>query len=407
MASNQKKNGHGLYLLGLICMGYLLFVYSCSEEENIYDPYHTIFVQRLKVMQEEEKIPGLSYVIFSKERIIHSGGLGYANLIEEKRADQNTIYHWMSLSKLIAATGLMQLVEQGKVQLEDKVSDYIAEFNITSSCETIPCIKDFTTHSSGLDEDLLQLNIFNFPGEEEEMQSVSELAQTQFDKNLIFCPGSQIFYSNMNYAIIGHLIEVISGLTYMEYVQQNIFSPLSLKNSYFYFTEQALLNAAMGHEFNGSIMILAIRAALGDEYDRLVVDQDENYQYLAPYNHSGTSHGGLIGTADDYARFVMDQFSDTSLLLGYDYRQQMHSIQQTDPDNEDPYKIAFGIGWNLSEYETKGAIGHTGSGPGFANKMLYFPKEDLGIIVLTNVYLESKAKNGMGDLFFQTYILHE
>ena len=184
----------------------------------------------LEAQKDYEDIPAIMGVAVKDQEIIWSGTFGKSNREENTPADTNTMSSIGSVSKVFTATAIMKLVSEGKLSLEDKVKDILPEYTLQ---QTYPdsgyvTIKSLLTHSSGVprdtDHSYWSGPDHSFPSQEEFHDNLSALKTN-------FPVGADMQYSNVGYALLGLVIEEVSGLSYKEYIETQIFQPLGMTNS--------------------------------------------------------------------------------------------------------------------------------------------------------------------------------
>ncbi len=217
-----------------IFLALLLFKLSfsyCQEKTSSYkDAFHLINIW-LEAQKDYEAIPSIMGVVVEDQQVIWHGAFGKSNLTENRVSDPNTICSICSISKTFTAVAIMKLVDEGKVGLDDKVKDILTFYNIDQKFPEggAVTVRSILSHSSGLPRDTGHSYWsgpdFPFPKKKELKTKLSKF-------ETMFPVGTDVKYSNLGYAILGLIIEEVSGLTYKEYVEANIFKPLGMSNSH-------------------------------------------------------------------------------------------------------------------------------------------------------------------------------
>jgi CubicO group peptidase (beta-lactamase class C family) len=181
---------------------------------------------------------GASFAFFEGDKIVWSRGFGYRNLEKRLPATPDTLYDVASVTKTFTVTAVLQLVEAGKLSLDDAVEDIIPDFHIRPGGEKI-LVKHLVIHTSGIPElgsstrtkggllgtrdDLLPLA--DFPD--------YLLFMNDADKWTIGKPGDTFRYSNDGYVLLGYIVELVSGMSYQDYMKQHVLEPLGMTRSFF------------------------------------------------------------------------------------------------------------------------------------------------------------------------------
>lgn len=184
----------------------------------------------LKAQKDYEDIPAIIGVVVKDQDIIWSSAFGKSNIEENTQADTNTICNIGSVSKVFTATAIMKLVSDGKLNLDDNIKDILPNYTIkqTFSDSGYVTIKSLLTHSSGLPRDTKHSY---WSGPEHPFPSKKELLDNLNELETSFQVGTSVQYSNLGYALLGQVIEKISGISYKEFVETEIFQPLGMTNS--------------------------------------------------------------------------------------------------------------------------------------------------------------------------------
>ena len=171
-------------------------------------------------------IPGMTVALAKEGTILYVQKYGLANLNTNQATDTDTIFEIGSITKQFTAALIMKLQEQGKLHVDDSVDAYLGEYNFPSAIT----LRMLLTHTSGL------ANYTSFPAYPNwAANGVSEptLLTAVSQASLLFQPGTQWSYSNSNYFLLGAIIEKVTGESYEANLEQSIFQPLKLTNTYF------------------------------------------------------------------------------------------------------------------------------------------------------------------------------
>jgi uncharacterized protein YbbC (DUF1343 family)/CubicO group peptidase (beta-lactamase class C family) len=321
----------------------------------------------------DHKMPGAVVVIGHGGRIVYRRAFG-SRALEPKRLPMrlDTIFDLASLTKVIATTtAIMQLMEQGKLRLEDPLANYWPEFGANG--KDVITVRELMTHYSGLPPDL-QLEPA-WSGYQTAMRMIEQAAP-------IVPPGTRFIYSDVNYESLGELVRRLSGQTLDEYAAQHIFNPLGMRHTRFLppATWRSLI-APTQHENGASGPIL-----LGTVHDP-----------TARAMGGVAGHAGLFSSADDIAIFVQ------TLLNGGRHGGvrilSAESVDKMTTPQTLPGKMAVrGLGWdidtafssNRGDLFPVGSFGHTG----FTGTSLWIdPFSNTYVILFTNAVHPSGEGN--------------
>lgn len=298
--------------------------------------------------------------------------LGLADLATNRAVDENTIFHWASITKTFTDIALMQLVEEGKVKLSDPIIKYLPELkkvhNPYGSMEEIT-LDMLVSHTSGFRD-----GSWPWAGGEKWMpfeptdweQIVAMLPYMKIN----FKPGSKYQYSNPALIFIGKVVEKISGEDIEIYINKNILMPLEMRSSYFDITPRHLLKYRSNNYF--------------------VVDGAVDEQGLDFDTGITAANGGLNAPMKDmvkYLNFLLGT-GDKQLYEGILKRKTLESLWQPVAPIEDneSWLEQISHGFFLYDYKDSGAhyIGHTGSQAAYYSFFYLNPKTNSAVIMVTN-----------------------
>ena len=174
------------------------------------------------------KVPGATLVVVKDGKEVYKKGYGFSDV--DKRITVNpdkTLFPVASVSKLFTAIAIMQLYEQGKIDLNENVEKYIAPYKIENHYDEIVTCANLLTHSSGIDE---ASEINGNTRNDKEIKS-QEYYFNNHILRVVVEPNTVSRYSNQGYNILGYVIEKVSGITYEEYIKKYILEPLRMNDS--------------------------------------------------------------------------------------------------------------------------------------------------------------------------------
>ena len=347
-----------------------------EDSAEVKDALAQIATQ-LKKEWKDKKIPGLSAAIIYDQSTIWADSYGYANQEQESPATSQTLYSVASITKPVTATLMMHLRDAGKLQLDDPLEKHLPGFKVKSRLSNIrpPTLRQVAAHVSGLPAEapLDYRETWNWPSIEEVLESIKDL-------ELIAPPQTKLQYSNLGYALLGHVLERISGRSYAEYVKECIFQPLGMKNSTF--------EDLWGCQNNPQVAL----GYTGDEGELAA-------PYIPPWDsfRAFIPVGGLWSTAEDLARFVSFQFSEGAVggkqVLSYSTLKEMHAPVFVLPD----WSGGLAIGWSVGPVANHTTVRFEGSNAGYHARIQFVPALKIGVVILTNRFL---GLDGMWPLVY-------
>lgn len=217
----------------------LFLIASLSSFAQKHDPVPSLenLLNSIEKIMEEKQVMGLTLGIVSHDSILFSGGLGYADFDEKRKADNKSLFRMGSITKSFVALGIIKLIEEGQIKLTDELKKIAPEVPFTNQWEAKNPIQivHLLEQTTGFDDVKLH-SMYNLSGKENKgIESV--LVQ----KNSLITrwkPGERHSYCNPNYAILGYIIEKITGQDYDKYLTQTILEPLGMVHSNFNINSQ-------------------------------------------------------------------------------------------------------------------------------------------------------------------------
>ena len=296
--------------------------------------------------------PGAAVLVMEKGEVILREGYGLANMEWDITVTPKTVFRIGSITKQFTSAAIMLLQEQGKLSVTDSISKYLPDYPTHGHEITI---EHLLTHTSGI---MSYTNISGYMGGGDIRHDVSteELIEVFVDLPMEFAPGSSWNYNNSGYVLLGAIIENVSGETYPGFIEKHIAEPLGLDNTS-YENSSLVRNRAAGY-------------AMNDE------GAYENAGYLSMTQpHSA---GSLISTVDDLAAWN-DALVNGELISRESYEQMTRGFRLTDGE-----LFPYGFGLGLGKLRGQATIEHSGGIHGFSAYGLWYPGQQVYVVVLTN-----------------------
>ncbi len=309
------------------------------------------------------KMPGISLAIIEGNKIVHLRGFGQARPGGEAPSP-HTPFILCSLTKSFTALAVMQLVEAGKVDLDAPIQRYLPWFRVAHPHPSAQItVRHLLNQTSGLTTSSGWIPLANFDNSPD---ATERQARAMASLKLTRPVGSAFEYSNSNYNLLGLIIEVASGESYPDYIQNHIFTPLDMSHSY---TSQAIAKQ------NG--------LAVGHQYWFWFPFPLHNL----PNPRGSLPSGQLISSSEDMAHYMI------ALLNGGHYKEVQilsdSGITQLHTGVAEDIKMGismgkYGMGWYVSKIAQTKIAWHHGSAPDFASYMALLPEQNKGVVLLIN-----------------------
>lgn len=348
--------------------------------DNIY-AQQTKQVQKLdsifNFMHNQHQFNG-TILLADKGKVIYERGFGLANETTGLKNDEKTVFELASCSKQFTAAAIVLLKREGKLDYEDKISKFLPELAFWDSVS----IMDLIRHTSGIPEYLVDLPKSVVGKRIADNQDLINFYALKKD-TLQFAPGSRHRYNNTNYALLATIIERVSGKTYANYLAQNIFRPLGMKNTFVYNRRQAprkIRNHAVGYVW--------AKASF-----KKVVPEDTGHADSLSYKLDGVVGNAKVNsTVEDIYRWIRSLKSNT--LFSKQEFELMTEVTKTSEGKNIPY----GFGLDVSKGKDRFSFGHTGSWDGYATFIYHNMVKDRTIVVLQNFKLGAYPYENINEI---------
>ena len=293
--------------------------------------------------------PGATILVAKQGKTIYRNAFGMANLELQVPMKPENVFELGSITKQFTSVSILMLMEQGKLSLNDKLSKFIENYPKGNEIT----VHQLLNHTSGIRS---YTNMESFRSKARTDLEPMELINVFKDEPMDFEPGSRYEYNNSAYIILGYIIEKLSGMSYEDYIEKNIFQKIGMTNSYYGSKEQMIPNRASGYQPNET------------GYN--------NAEYLSmtlPY-----AGGSLMSTVDDMLKWEQAIHHNTFIS------KSSTKLAFTNTTTNDGSPIYYGYGFSIDEINGTPSIEHGGGIFGYATYGVYVPSEDLYAIVLTN-----------------------
>lgn len=323
-----------------------LLIAAAAMAETAPDPVD----QYIQAEMAKRHIPGLSLLVVRDGKTIRAQGYGLSNVELQVPVKPETVFQSGSMGKQFAATAVMMLVEEGKIQLDDPLTKYFADAPPAWKEVTV---RELLSHTAGFTD---YPKTFDFRRDRTEAEMLKIVEKIP----LAYPPGTKFAYSNLGYLTLGILIHHVTGEFYGDFLQRRIFQPLGMMTTRIISEADIIPNRAAGY--------------------RLVKGELKNQEWVAPSLNT-TADGSLYFSILDLAKW--DAALNTEKLLKSSSLQEMWTPAKLKNGlaNSDNY----GFGWFIDSIRGHRIIEHEGEWQGFATQISRYVDDHLSVIVLTNI----------------------
>lgn len=306
-------------------------------------------------------LPGLSIGLVYDQELVWTKGYGFSDLESRTPAAPDTVYRMGSVTKLFTSTAILQLRDRGKLRLDDPVSAFLPWFKLRFPGADSPpiTIRHLLTHTSGLprEADVPYWTDHVFP-------TRARLVEVVATQEPIAPAGTTYHYSNLGLSLLGEIVAEVSGRSWAEYLQDEIFEPLGMHSTSGAPDESLLSRRATPYMLPGPDGTRAVF----DYYDAGAIGPAAN----------------LVSTVEDMARFAALQFSGgpaggTQVVSGSTLR-EMHRVHWVYPS----FSGGRGLGFSVSRRGGTTFVGHGGWIGGNRSNLMMVPDEKIAVIAMLN-----------------------
>tara|TARA_B100001939_G_scaffold148216_1_gene128290 strand:- start:3107 stop:4534 length:1428 start_codon:yes stop_codon:yes gene_type:complete len=352
----------------------LLLILFCSCDVAEYNPENINFDEKeyseafqlidywLEAQKDYEKLPGLTAVVTDKKETKWTGSFGLSNGVEPMKVE-NT-FSICSISKLFTAVAIMQLVEDGKINLDDPIQKVLPWFDINNEFKDVPelTIKSILSHSSGLPREsnhpYWSWPDFPFPTKQDVIDELK-------NQEMLYPPSKYYQYSNLGLSLLGFIVEEVTQTNFDDYVNQKILIPLSMNNTKTYMsTEDYGKNLTLGYSS---------------------LNRNNEREKVNFFDADGiAAAAGFTSNVEDLAKFARWQIDLVKSLekniLSPETLKLMHEIHWDDKLTS----VTRGLGFGVYNFDGENWVGHGGSCPGYRSQLYINTNKELAYSVMIN-----------------------
>ncbi len=309
-------------------------------------------------------IPGLAVGITDNNGIIYAGSFGVQSLETQTPVTPGSIFCLASIAKCFVASAIMQLVEQGKLELDAPLVQHLPYFRMDDERYQQITLRQVLSHTSGM-PDMNESEYDELVAHPEYDDGAAErYVRSLPARKMIGTPGERFAYSNIAYNVLGVLIAKISGQSFESYMREHILRPAGMPDSTFFFPDVPLNRLAVPHLRTPRMMVNPIY----------------------PYHRADAPASFLYSTVTDMCHWAITNlkqgiYQEERLLTPASYDLMWTPIAQR---GVPPYREEMGLGWSLGHFEGIRTIGHGGGGFGWTCLLVLLPEIQRAAIILSN-----------------------
>lgn len=329
---------------------------------------------------DKNKTPSVQYYIFNRDSILHKFVGGFSNLVDKTQTTESTTYHAFSVTKTFTALAVLQLAEQGRINIDLPIVTYLRAFPYSTEITT----RQLLSHSSGVPNPL-PLSWVHLREEHEHFDRDAFFEQRLSDNRKIKSkPNEKFGYSNLGYVILGQLIEEVAGVNYEEYVLLNIIEPLGLEEDQLNFAISDIRPHAIGYHNRYSLSSMVLGLMI--DKSKLMDISVGKWRSFKEFYVNGASYGGLIATPNALVKYVQELLKPNSKLISEEFKQLLFVENHT--NNGKPTGMC--LSWFRGQLNGNNYYSHAGGGGGYYCEIRIYPDKEVGSVIMFN-------RTGMSD----------
>ena len=341
----------------LIALLLSLFLSAGARGQNSPDKYKEQLEPVINQVMKTANMPGFAIAVVENQRIVYSAGFGLRKLNSKELMSAASLFHMASITKPFVATSIMQLWEQGKIDLEAPVVKYLPYFRLADERYKRITVRQMLSHISGMPD----VEDYEWDKPQYDDGALERFVRSISDRSLIADPGAKMQYSNMAFEVLGDVIAKVSGMSFEDYVKRNILEPLGMKNSTLLVkqTDPALLTSP--HVQNGTYEVEVSK--------------------VFPYNRMHSPSSTLYSNVLEMSRWAIANLNRGELDGKRILKAATYDVMWRPAGEQFPQ---IGISWFLNKYREQSVVTHSGGDTGFVSNLVLLPEKKIAVVMMSN-----------------------
>ncbi len=306
---------------------------------------------------EKSGIPGLTAAVVRDGNVIYAGAHGVRKLGEDEELTPQHVFHFASVSKPFVATAIVQLVEQGKLDLDDPVTKSLPYFSLADERFRDITIRQMLNHTSGMPD----VEDYEWDNPQLDEGAAERYVRAMASERLLWAPGGGWRYSNMAFDALGDLIAKVSSKSFEAYIQTKILEPLGMDNSSFIHPQIDQALRTTGH-----------------------VGDPARVSAVYPYNRRHAPSSTLNSSVAEMTRWMLVNLNRGELDGRWMLQSESYDLLWTSTTETSRDGLEVGLSWFLGEHAGHRTVFHGGGDTGFRSYVLLLPDDGIGIVLASN-----------------------
>jgi CubicO group peptidase (beta-lactamase class C family) len=341
----------------LIAIVLLVFLNAGARAQGNPDRFKTQLEPVIKQVMEQTTMPGFAIAVVENQKIVYSAGFGVKNLNSKEPISTSSLFHMASITKPFVATSLMQLWEQGRIDLDSPVVKYLPYFRLADERYKQITVRQMLSHISGMPD--VQDYEWNKPQYDD--GALERYVRSLGNRSLIAEPGAKMQYSNMAFEVLGDVIAKVSGISFEDYVKRNILEPLGMKSS--------------------TLLVKQADPALLTSPHVQSATYEVEVSKVFPYNRMHSPSSTLYSSVLEMSRWAIANLNRGELDGKRILKPSTYDLMWKPAGEQFPQ---IGISWFLNKYREHAVVMHSGGDTGFVSNLVLIPERKIAVVMMSN-----------------------
>jgi CubicO group peptidase (beta-lactamase class C family) len=354
-----NKNASFWLLLGLFLQ------FGCAQKQPITQAQTTspfkeidMYLQAQIDTATQSPVAGIAIAIVEGRHLVHAKAFGVTNIQTKQPLQVDHNFHIASISKTFAATAIMQLVERGKVGLDERLVSYLPYFSLADAEYKNITLRQILNHSSGMGD----VENYEWDKAYAHEDAAERWTRSLSNEKLIAMPGSAFHYSNMAYDLLADVVAKVTGESFEKYVKDHILTPLQMKESSFLLSD---INPSLRTSPHMGIPL--------------------SVSQVYPYNRMHAASSTLNSNVMDLSHWIIANLDKGTYkgkrILSANNIALMHTSSFTIDSTSNKH---IGLSWFINSSQGVKVLRHDGGDDGYSSTLHFVPSQKFGFVILCN-----------------------
>lgn len=352
--------------------------------------------ETVETAMQSATIPGLAISVAKNGKVLFSKGYGFADIQTHRKVDANTLFHIASITKTITATAIMQLVEKNQLSLDEPIDKYIDFPMLNPHCpQQKITIRQLLNHTSSISDERAYEIDFRVEGRDSNIELADLLKNylvdggTYYSAQKVFLsskPGTQWSYSNIGYALLGYIVEKVTGESLRKLSTENIFQPLEMNHTYWKLSDVPASQSATPYAVINNQLIAVKPVGFADWPAGMIRSSvaDISAFAAASANKGASVKSRILSSTSSIEMLKLDTLAGLPNWL-----------------------TTQGLGWASSKLGGKSLPNHWGGDPGVFTAVYLDPEHKSAVTILMNTSVSSEVREALYKITLQAFDIAE